>query len=586
MAVLGRWWIVPLALACFVFLPRLGVCPLWDDDEAFFAAAAQEMYSRGDLVTPTFNGELFSHKPPMMFWGMMLGFDVFGVNEFAARLPSVLWGLAAVLGVGLLSKRILCEDAGVWAACILASSLMFVVVARAATPDSALVACCTLSMAAAAKSFFSRDGRLLGAKLTGRSWWVCYALMGLAVLVKGPIGILLPAGSLLTFNLWQRLAEARPNGSLASWFTLKTIKEVCVAVAPAFKDLGLIRGSLLAGLIASPWFVAVTVATEGAWLREFLGVHNFGRFLQPMERHSGGPFYYVAATLVGFFPWSCFTLPILWETRPGQDANRSAAHRFLYAWLVVVFGFFSIAATKLPSYVLPAYPALAALGASYFHKLQLGRTGWASWPKWGFASLAAVGLGLCVAMPIVASIYLRGDLTVCLIGGVVLAFGAAGCYIAWTNRLQYSALVMAAASLVTMSAIFHVAAPRVAALATAPRLAEKAREQLRHGGRLVSYCYREPSLTYYSQAFAEKVQTEDGLLDSMKAHAGQPLVVAALASSWDNLSETTRAEFTTVASYRRFLQDEEILLLVRAPEHEQLAQGKSNSELSVELKRE
>src|SRR6516164_2788367 len=130
-----RQGLILIAVAAAVFLPRLGATRLWDDDETFFAQAAREMYERGDLVVPTFNQALFSHKPPFMYWMMIGAYHVFGVSEFAARLPSALFGIATVLLVWRLGRIIYSPVVGFWAGMILATSLNFVVISRAATTD-------------------------------------------------------------------------------------------------------------------------------------------------------------------------------------------------------------------------------------------------------------------------------------------------------------------------------------------------------------------------------------------------------------------------------------------------------------------
>ena len=109
-AVRAQWALVRsgglLALLCgFVYLTGLGSVHLWDDDETYFAQTAREMFERGDWVVPTFNQELFSHKPPVMFWLMIASYSLFGVHEFAARLPAAIFGLANVWLVWRLCSR-------------------------------------------------------------------------------------------------------------------------------------------------------------------------------------------------------------------------------------------------------------------------------------------------------------------------------------------------------------------------------------------------------------------------------------------------------------------------------------------------
>src|SRR5262249_43995344 len=127
---------------------------------------------------------------------------------------------------------------------------------------------------------------------------------------------------------------------------------------------------LIVAIIAGPWFVCVGMRTHGQFLMEFFGIHNFGRFLHPMESHHGSILYYPIAILVGFFPWSIFAGPTILDVvrRIRSRAAWSDACVLLACWIIVIVGFFTLAGTKLPNYVLPAYPALALLTACVLHR--------------------------------------------------------------------------------------------------------------------------------------------------------------------------------------------------------------------------
>ena len=137
---------VILVVAIVVLFTNLGATRLWDQDEAYFAGAAAEMQRRGDWVTPYFNGELFSHKPPLMFWMMICGYEIFGHSELAARFWSAVCGVAAALLTFHMGRRLFSAEVGFWAALALVTCLMFDVVARAATPDCFLVFFTTLAI--------------------------------------------------------------------------------------------------------------------------------------------------------------------------------------------------------------------------------------------------------------------------------------------------------------------------------------------------------------------------------------------------------------------------------------------------------
>jgi 4-amino-4-deoxy-L-arabinose transferase-like glycosyltransferase len=129
-------WI--LLTAAVIFFTHLGATALWDEDEPWYASCAREMYQRGDWVVPRFNGELFPEKPPLMFWTMIAGFEIFGVNELGARFFSAVFGMATALMAYYLGRLLFTPRVGLWAGLITASTIVFAVSARAATVDAAL----------------------------------------------------------------------------------------------------------------------------------------------------------------------------------------------------------------------------------------------------------------------------------------------------------------------------------------------------------------------------------------------------------------------------------------------------------------
>ena len=137
-------WITGIAV--IALFTNLGATRLWDQDEAFFARTAVEMRERNEWIVPYFNGELFAHKPPLMFWMMRLGYMLFGVNEFAARFWSAVFGVLIALLVYRLGRRMFNAQVGLWAGLAMTTALMFDVVARAATPDCFLVFFSTLAL--------------------------------------------------------------------------------------------------------------------------------------------------------------------------------------------------------------------------------------------------------------------------------------------------------------------------------------------------------------------------------------------------------------------------------------------------------
>ena len=342
----ARWSHYALLAAAHLLmtLPNLGAHSLWDMDEGINAEAAREMLESGNWITPYFNYELRTGKPALLYWFMCVSFQLFGVNEFAARLPSVIFGLGSVLVTYELARKMFSPSTGLVAAIALASCFEFCLISHAATPDSPFVFFLT-------GSFYLY---WIGSEGNRRSWFIPFgAATGLAVLTKGPIGLGMPGLVVLGHLLW--------TGRLRTLW-----------------DRRLLYGALTFIAVAGPWYGFVTLDTKGRWLQAFLWTDNLVRFSQPADNHSGGPFYHVITIVVMFAPWIVFLPAAIWygireARRPqveGEDA--SSKYRFLLVWVLAFLIVFSVAATKLPNYVLPLYPALAILAARFLERWRLG----------------------------------------------------------------------------------------------------------------------------------------------------------------------------------------------------------------------
>ena len=176
-------------------LPNLGGPSLWDVDEGVNAEAAREMREADTWIIPTFNFELRTAKPVMLYWLQRGSYAAFGVSEWSARLPSALAALGTVLLVYELARRMFGAATGLLAGVVLASAVEFCVLAHAATPDASLLFFTALTYAA----FW------FGHERGGRAWWhPTAAACGLAMLTKGPVGVALPGLVLLLYFAWNR----------------------------------------------------------------------------------------------------------------------------------------------------------------------------------------------------------------------------------------------------------------------------------------------------------------------------------------------------------------------------------------------
>ncbi|MGB5080013.1 MAG: glycosyltransferase family 39 protein, partial [Burkholderiales bacterium] len=325
----GLW--VLLAVFSAAWFCNLGYRHLVRPDEGRYAEIPREMVASGDWVTPRLNGLKYFEKPPLQYWATAAAFSVLGANEWTARLWPGLAGFLGVLLVFRTGNRLFGPPAGLYAAAVLASSALYVVMGHMLTLDMALtffMSACVFAVALA-----QRDEA--GAQERRRWMWVAWGAAALAVLSKGLIGIVLPVGAVALYVLverdWKRLAR-----------------------------LHIVSGGAGFLCLAAPWFVAVSLANP-EFLRFFFIHEHFERFLTREHDRYGPVWYFVPVVLLGILPWVVSLFPALgdgWRRRPGADFQ---PRRFLLLWCGVVFAFFSASDSKLGSYILPVFPALALL---------------------------------------------------------------------------------------------------------------------------------------------------------------------------------------------------------------------------------
>ena len=471
---------IVVAVAAFVMLTNLGGPRLWDRDEPRNAGCAREMLLRRDWVVPTFNAKLRVDKPVLLYWGIMASYLAFGVNEFAARLPSALAAIGSALCVYIMGRRLFGPRAGVWAGIALATSLSFVLAGRAATPDSLLVLCTCLAMTVFVCGTFrprfettpdDAEPHLVQAGEFFPQHWptvlAMYAAMGLGVLAKGPVGLVLPTAVIGMFLLLARL-PGRSHEPRATHFM-----DYLGRIAAPFQPLHFLRtcwcmrpltAIFAAAAVALPWYWAVGLATDGAFLDGFFIRHNLERATGVMEGHSGSLLYYPAVMLVGFFPWSVFALPLLIDTVLQLRRRDRLHHGYLLAvcWVGVFVVLFSLARTKLPSYVTPCYPALALLVGDYVDRWSRQAAAVAGgWLPAAFGCLALAGVGIAIAVPLAAKRYLPGEEWLGLIGLTPLAGGAACLGLAVARNYRAAAGIFAASAVTFVCLVFAVGAQRI-----------------------------------------------------------------------------------------------------------------------------
>jgi 4-amino-4-deoxy-L-arabinose transferase-like glycosyltransferase len=311
--------IVALSLAVCLF--HLGSFGLWEPDEARYAEIAREMLQSGNRLVPHLNYVAYIEKPPLLYWLTTLSFWIFGVSEFAARLPVALSAIAGILATYFFALRAFGRRHAILAAAILATIPLYALMAQVLTTDMMLTALVTI---ATFSLYLHWDEG-------GRWCWIAYVAMGLAVMTKGPVGAAIPILSML---LW--LAFNRELGGAIAKFRA-------------------IPGLLLTILIAAPWFVAMTIREPGFFDFYFVGEH-LRRVFQTNYSHNEAFYFYLPVLAVGLLPWSLLVPFLTW-----RDPPRNPARSFCMFAAGVTVVAFSCASAKLIPYILPSVPPLAVL---------------------------------------------------------------------------------------------------------------------------------------------------------------------------------------------------------------------------------
>ena len=326
----------------FLFFYGLAQFGLIGADEPRYAQVAREMLVRRDWITPVLNSKPWLEKPPLYYWQAMLAYSVFGVTDWAARLPSAFDATAMIVVIYLFFRR-LYPGVALDAALIAASCAGVIAYARAASMDMALAAAFAFAMLA--WWLWNESGK--------KTWLaVFYASLALGMLAKGPVAPLLAALVLTVYVALRR--EFRR--------LLKTIW---------------LPGIVLFIAIALPWYFAVQLRNP-TFFQQFILQHNLARFSSDLYHHREPFWYYFPVTALALVPWTVFAIaaciPAIRSSLRSQTAITDTARAFrifILCWLLIPILFFSISQSKLPGYILPAVPAGALLLADYLREHQL-----------------------------------------------------------------------------------------------------------------------------------------------------------------------------------------------------------------------
>ncbi|WP_026035816.1 glycosyltransferase family 39 protein [Cupriavidus sp. BIS7] len=369
-SVAAGWVGLFVLVALVVWFVSLDIRHLVGPDEGRYAEISREMFASGDWVTIRYNALKYFEKPPFHMWVTALGYELFGLGEWQARLAVALSGLLGI-GVSMMAaRRWFGARAAIFTGLALLAAPMWSVAAHFNTLDMTLAGVMSCVLA------FMLMAQHPDASVAARRGWMaaCWAAMGVAILTKGLVGIALPGLVLVVYTLVTR-----------DW--------------GLWRRLHLALGAVVMLVITVPWFYLVSVRNP-EFLNFFFIHEHWERYTSNIHSRSGPIWYFLPLVIGGFLPWAGM-FPRLW-TAMRMPAERSEA-RFRPAmmagiWAIAIFVFFSLSRSKLPGYIVPVIPALGILAG-----VALDRVSPRVWGRQllGMAIVAACGL---LASPVVATL--------------------------------------------------------------------------------------------------------------------------------------------------------------------------------------
>jgi len=486
-------WLLLIVLGALslCYAVNIGYLPLWDPDEPYYIESAREMVESGDLITPYFNYEPRLNKPVFFYWLQVLSGRLFGFNELSARFPSFLAGIALLWLIYRIGSLLYDKKTGLIAMLIGATSFEIYVLSRQSVTDMCLAFFMTLAIYGYVSVYKAEknDGK----------WHLFYIGTALAVITKGPVGLLLPGAVVFSIMLAQRD------------FSL-------------IKKLHVIKGIIIFMLIASPWYILVLMQHGFKFFRVFLIENNFLRFVTPMYKHTGGIWYYIPVLLLGFFPWVFFLLlsahrHFNWVKENnlsllGKKNPLSFSALLNIAWFAVYFIFFSISGSKLPAYILGLFPALSlftASGLSLSHKKKTSRT---------FVAFHYVYLGLVVVSLmlilrycffqdwILTALFFFGLSTLAVLLNV-FKIALFRDQMGQTHAVTFTAtLITTILLLISTNFFFFPKMREYFPIKTLGGIAEKSNIE---SGEIIAYRYYEPSMVFYSHKKIIRIENMEEL---------------------------------------------------------------------------
>jgi len=327
--------IILLSIWALFFITGIFSFPLLPPDEPKYAYASYKMLESGDFITPVFNDEPRFDKPPLIYWFIALSYRLFGVSDWAARIPSIISMFGVIIFIYLFCKKEFDYKTGILSVFVFSTTFHVWIMARAVAPEAVLL----LFEVIALYCFYN------GIKGSDRIYiYSGYLSLSLAFLTKGPVGVIIPLSIIVIYFAFQKGIR-------------DTLKKILNPI-----------GILIFAIVGFPWYIVMLKKYGYAYFQEFFLFHNLYRFTGAARQHPFKLYYYVPIFLGSL----CLWLPFMQEIKKYMKGvfQNKGREIFFIVWALFPLLFFSISVNKLHNYILITYPAVSIIFGNCLSKIE------------------------------------------------------------------------------------------------------------------------------------------------------------------------------------------------------------------------
>jgi 4-amino-4-deoxy-L-arabinose transferase-like glycosyltransferase len=479
------------ALALALLSPGIGARSLWNPDEPRYAEVTREMLASGEWFLPHLNDELYSEKPPLLFWSMAVAATLRGsLDETAVRLPSLFAGVGATLMVFLLARRLFDHRSAWLAALVYLSSAKLQWQARVGQIDMLLGFAVVLAMWCWVRGWQEQRPGLPAA---GRwpSWrLLLFAVAGVGTVAKGPVALLPILFGILAFLLLE--------GDRAE-----------------LRRLPIVKGLLLWAGVVLAWLGPALLRGGHFYFERIVLKQNLTRYADPWHHHQPWHYYLTTALPADFLPWIVLLPAALVAWRRDANDEERRGLRLAACWALATLVFFSLSPAKRTVYVFQMFPALALLVGAGLAIASRRATAYRRLLAWPLGGLATLLLVAPLALPAQARrhpevVALRPEL-VPLVGGLVVALGLGLLAAAWLygrGRVRAGTATAAASFALSLTFVFAVILPRFDVFKSARPLAATLVAVAAPDEPYAIYPRFDAPFVFYSERYATDISGE------------------------------------------------------------------------------